>query len=168
MIKGRLVNDEVVVAQLDKLSIQLLVDLKRFVNVFTHKLARHVVENKLAGQVLKRRTGTLARSIRRGVAVVETPKGIVGVVGLGAADLKVAKYGAVHEYGAKMPARVVVPKNKMALRWMVGNKPVFAKRCNIPAYTMPERSFLRSSLKEMESDFIAGINKVIKDARAKK
>jgi hypothetical protein len=41
-----------------------------------------------------------------------------------------------------------VPNKAKALAFVLGRKQVFATRVNLPAVTMPERSYLRSSLAE--------------------
>jgi phage gpG-like protein len=160
IISGRIDNDNVVQARIAKVSVNVLVRVKGAVEEWTYKLMRKVMEEKLSGQVLNKRTGNLRRSIPRGTHVTETGSSVVGVVGLGD-DQKIAKYGAIHEYGGTIPAHTVEIKNKLALRWMNNGTPRFAKRVNIPAVTMPERSFLRSSLKESELDFKLAVEKAI-------
>jgi hypothetical protein len=42
-----------------------------------------------------------------------------------------------------------VPDKAKALAFVIGGKQVFAARVNLPAITMPERSFMRAALAEM-------------------
>jgi hypothetical protein len=163
MIKGELIGGDKVILSVDKLSVNTIAAVKLFISKFTYVLMRRVMQDKLSGQVLNVRTGNLRRSIPRGTKVVESGDNIVGVVGLGD-DKKVAKYGRLHEYGGTIPAHVVEVKNKKALMWMSNGSPRFAKRVNIPAVKMPERSFLRSTLKEAQGEFNAGINAAIQKA----
>jgi phage gpG-like protein len=62
------------------------------------------------------------------------------------------KYAAIHEFGAVIPPHEIVPDKAKALAFLVGGKQAFAARVNLPAVTMPERSYMRSSLAEMADD----------------
>jgi phage gpG-like protein len=110
----------------------------------TLSLKRKVKEDKLSGQVLKVRTGTLRRSI--GHDVFDDGAGIVGAVSTP------IKYAPPHEFGATIPARIVEAKRAGALRFQIGGKFVFAKRVNIPSFKLPERSFMRSALADMDAE----------------
>ena len=74
--------------------------------------------------------------MRRGISPVGVPSGDV-------------KYAAIHEFGGTIPPHQIVPDKAKALAFAIGGKQVFAARVNLPAVTMPERSYLRSSLAEM-------------------
>jgi hypothetical protein len=54
-----------------------------------------------------------------------------------------------------------VPIKAKALAFALGGKQVFAARVNLPAVTLPERSYLRSSLaetaEEIEEEFGAAV-----------
>lgn len=164
MIKGALIGDTTALTRIDKVSVNVIAKVKAAVLREVHGLARYIVEQKLSGQVLKVRTNNLRSSVRRGVGVVETANAVIGTVGLGAAGAKVAKYGAAHEYGAEIPARVVVPTKRSALKFTMGGKTVFAKRVNIPAFKLPMRSFMRSSLAERREAMMLNINTAAKNA----
>jgi phage gpG-like protein len=101
------------------------------------------VQQKLAGEVLQSRTGALAAAI---VATIDdSPQTIsvrLGVTG----DVK---YAAIHEFGGTIPPHQIVPDKAKALAFVIGGKQVFAARVQMPAVTMPERSYMRSSLAEM-------------------
>lgn len=101
-----------------------------------------LVKTKLSGQVLKVRTGTLRRSINYKISrpSSQSTEAIVGTN---------VKYAAIHEYGGTIPARIVYPRTKMALKFQMAGKTVFAKKAMIPSAKMPVRSFLRASLAEM-------------------
>ena len=103
-------------------------------------LQRHVKQDKLSGQVLKNRTGTLRRSITQ--KVVEAQDGVRGIVGTN------VSYGKVWEFGYQ---------GNVLIREAFGRQLKFPvwKRLN-----MPERSFLRSSL----NDLADKIRKDIKEA----
>jgi hypothetical protein len=52
----------------------------------------------------------------------------------------------------------------MALAFVVGGKKVFAARVNLPAVTIPERSYLRSSLAEMAGEITEGLSEAVVEA----
>ena len=63
------------------------------------------------------------------------------------------KYAAIHEFGGTIPPHQIVPDKAKALAFAVDGKQVFAARVvNLPAVTMPERSYMRSSLAEMADE----------------
>lgn len=106
------------------------------------KLQRHVMADKLSGQVLRTRTGTLRRSITYRVERVGD-SGAAGVVGTN------VRYARIHEYGGTIPAHDIVPRRGTVLAFDWKGKTVFARRVHIPDVKMPERSFLRSALRDM-------------------
>ena len=107
------------------------------------------IQQKLAGGVLHPRSGALAASI---IASIDKSAANVAVsIGAGSG----IKYAAIHEFGGVIPPHEIVPDKAKALAFVVGGKQVFAARVNLPAVTMPERSYMRSSLAEM-ADEIAG------------
>jgi phage gpG-like protein len=101
------------------------------------------VRQKLSGGVLHTRSGALARAIV--ATITDTPESITFSVAV-AGDIK---YAAIHEFGGIIPPHEIVPDKAKALAFLVGGKQAFAERVNLPAITMPERSYLRSSLDEM-------------------
>lgn len=104
------------------------------------------VQQKLAGEALNPRTGALARSI---VSTIEETATGVAVTIASNGDVK---YAAIHEFGGVIPPHQIVPDKARALAFAVDGKQVFARRVNLPAVTMPERSYLRSSLAEMAEE----------------
>jgi phage gpG-like protein len=104
------------------------------------------IQQKLAGGVLNLRTGALARSI---VTIIEDSAAGVCVTIATSGDVK---YAAIHEFGGTIPAHEIVPNKAKALAFAVEGKQEFAARVNLPAVTMPERSYMRSSLAEMADE----------------
>lgn len=111
------------------------------------RLQAYVVQNKLSGQVLKRRTGTLASSINVGGAqtateIEQTPKEIIAKVGT-----KV-KYGRIHEEGGAFK----VPAHERLITQAFGN-PITPTVVHVGAYVAhyPQRSFLRSSVRDLSA-----------------
>ena len=93
-----------------------------------------LVKRKLSGEVLKVRTGRLRRSIH---PEWEFRRGWSGAtVGTN------VEYAAIHEFGGD-----IVPKRAPALLFKVDGRWVRTQRVR-----MPERSFLRSALREMEPE----------------
>jgi len=102
------------------------------------------VQQKLAGDVLGARSGALARSIV--ATITDTPTAISVRIASASADVR---YAAIHEYGGTIPPHDIVPDKARALAFVLGGKQAFAERARLPAVTMPERSYMRSSLAEM-------------------
>ena len=130
--------------------------LIRNLNTVHTQLQRYIVSDKLSGQILKSHTGNLKRSILQIPAVAEGQSVTAGV-GLGSE----AKYGLAHEFGANIPERT--PKNAKALHWIgADGANVFAMRAR--AFTLPARSFLRTSFSEYQPRIIDAVQKAIKEA----
>jgi phage gpG-like protein len=119
-------------------------------------LTRYVKEEKLSGQVLKNRTGTLRRKINYKLS--ETPSTIEATVGV-----KLA-YAAAHEYGfdgmvhASVRAHVRNVNSRNVRSQVEGkNRKVVQGITYVREHErnthmhLPERSFLRSSLAENQT-----------------
>ena len=110
-----------------------------------------VKENRLLGQSLNRRTGTLSRSITR--QLENTPKSSTARVGTN------LEYAAIWELGGVIPQHTIYPLRGKALRWR-GTGPtlpgrgssrsggfyLFAKHVTIPSRTVAARPFLAPEL----------------------
>lgn len=118
------------------------------------------IKSKLSGQVLNVRTGALRASI-----FSETIDEKDAVYGRAASSGDV-KYAGIHEFGGKTPAHDIVPTKAQALAFVVGGKQVFAKAVHHPGSNMPERSFMRSSLKDMRGEIVSGLEQAVKKALA--
>ena len=106
-------------------------------------LSNKIKFEKLSGQVLKNRTGTLRRSI--------TPQPVQsnGAVLTGEVTTNL-EYAAIHEFGGKTKPHDIFPKKGRALAFMMGGKQIIVKSVKHPGSVIPERSFMRTALKEME------------------
>jgi hypothetical protein len=115
-------------------------------NALLFQLQSKIVLEKLSGNPLHRKTGTLAGSVRVVPALLQGTS-IVGSVtaGCGPAGL----YAGVHEYGGSRLYQVLAVKAR-ALAFVTNGKKVIAKSVIHPP--AKERSFLRSSLKESAAD----------------
>jgi phage gpG-like protein len=116
-------------------------------------LSSYIKEQKLSGQVLKNRTGTLRRSVNYEVHTETSPQYVeVGTRGL--------DYAAIHEFGGRIPDRR--PVNAKALHWIApGGGDVFAMFAR--GFTMPERSYMRSSLDEKRDLYVRRIEMAMRD-----
>lgn len=128
---------------------QLRPALKQTVERETIALQAHVVADKLSGQVLHVRTGTLGRSIT--AETIETADAIEGAVGTN------VRYARIHEYGGTVHLPMLVPRRARALRFEVGGQTVFARRTRAHDVRIPERSYLRSALEDRRPTILAAI-----------
>jgi len=111
-------------------------------------LLAYVKANKLSGQVLKVKTGTLRRKVN--YRVWETANAFVGQVGVTLA------YAAAHEYGFSGDENV--REHLRTIKQAFGRPiaPVtFPVRAHSRHVNLPERSFLRSSLRELTPEIQA-------------
>lgn len=122
------------------------------------KLQREVKQNRLSGQVLNVRTGNLRRSIHHQV----TSSGglVVGEVNTN------VRYGAAHEYG--FAGTVNVKASMRQIRQAFGRPLKSPRYVQIRAHSrnvkLPERSFLRSALRDMKPEIEADLQKSIERA----
>ena len=122
------------------------------------RLQSEVMDNRLSGQVLNIRTGNLHRSIHQQV----TSSGglVVGEVNTN------VRYGVAHEYG--FAGTVNVKASMRQIRQAFGRPLKSPRYVQIRAHTrnvkLPERSFLRSALRDMKPDIEANLQKSIERA----
>ncbi|MCI0557436.1 MAG: phage virion morphogenesis protein, partial [Nitrososphaera sp.] len=69
---------------------------------------------------------------------------IIGTVGTN------VKYAAIHEFGGLIHVPEIIPVRAKALHFFMHGREIFAKRVRAHTIRMPARSFLCSSLLEME------------------
>lgn len=125
----------------------------------TMKVLRRAKE-KTSGEVLKNRTGTLRRALNQRM---EQGSGVVvGIVGIK------LRYAAAHEFG--FHGTVTVKQHTRMMRMAWGRPVADPHPIVVGAHSMkmnlPERSYLRSSLKELKTEIIAdmqsSVAKVVK------
>ena len=125
MVSADITGDEQVAIRLQNLPNTVRSSLKKAMKDAMIDLRGYVAANKLSGQLLKVRTGTLHRSITQ--RIEDDATSVIGIVGTNVA------YAAIHEYGGKIKTRLGTGKGK--------------PKINGKAYiTMPEKRFLRGSL----------------------
>lgn len=110
-----------------------------------------LVKDKLSNRVLNVRSGALRRSIQHRVVVGS--KVVAGLV-FSSGDVK---YARIHEFGGQTRPHDIFPKNAQALAFTVGGKKVFARSVRHPGSKIPERSYMRSSLGEMQLEIVRDI-----------
>lgn len=143
MIKGYVTGDAEVVRHFDQGGPRLRDELKHGIGRLVLILQRKVKVEKLSGQVLNVRTGRLRRSIAQDVSAQGDK--VTGVVST-AVD-----YARPHEYSFKGP--VTIRAHMRTVKQAFG-KPISPRDVQVKAHTaninLPERSFLRSALRELE------------------
>lgn len=141
MIIGKVTGDEAVVLRLRVMGDRIRERLSKELTRSAIALTRYVKERKLSGQVLKNRTGTLRRKIN--YRTTETEKAMTASVGVK------LSYAAAHEYG--FDGIVTVREHLRQVKQAFG-RPIAPVTATVHAHQrhmhLPERSFLRSSLRE--------------------
>jgi phage gpG-like protein len=121
--------------------------VRKCIAKLTFKLLAKVKQDKLTGQVLNRRTGRLSRSVNADFK----DDGMTGVVGTN------VEYAAVHELGLE-----VVIKSHMRMMKQAFGRPVEERLVQVRQHTVnfPEKSFLRSALKDMGPEIRDALDQV--------
>ncbi len=112
-------------------------------------LADLVKSDKLSGAVLNARSGALSDSIA--ASVTADPDGFVASVG-SEGDVK---YAAIQEYGGKTSAHEILPAKADVLAFVTADGQHFARRVEHPGSLIPERSYLRSALADMNDEIVS-------------
>lgn len=145
MISAQILGYDKILAKLNALGPKLQDETRKSVLKLCLLLSAKVKRDKLSGQVLKVKTGTLRRSITH--RIIDTPQGVVGQVGTNLA------YARVHEFGFKGSVSVKAHMREIKQAW---GKPISPRSVSVKTFTrkvnIPERSFLRSALQEMQPD----------------
>ena len=133
-------------ARLDAYPAALAESLAEKARALADTLADKVKFEKLAGEVLNARSGALSASIAAEIASdgdeISATVGSFGDV----------KYAAIQEYGGRTGAHEILPNKAQVLAFFVDGAMHFARRVEHPGSVIPERSYLRSSLEEMQAD----------------
>lgn len=156
MITATLIGGEKLIARFQQMHPKILGAVRLSIEALAIELTAKVKADKLSGQVLRNRTGTLRRSIN--YRVNAAGNSVIGSVGTN------LEYAAIHEYGGQTKPHEILPKNAKALKFQLGGKTIFAKSVKHPGSKMPVRSFLRSALQDMEQKIRAKIEADVKAA----
>lgn len=156
MIRAELIGKEHLVPFIHSILPRVQKQLEESITRLCIQLSRSVKENKLSGAVLRNRTGRLRRSIN--YRLETTPTSVYGIVGTN------VEYARAHEYG--------VDKNVTVREHMRQIKKAWGKDLKAPKAVMvrshsrhmrlPERSFLRSALREMDAEIKTQIAAALK------
>jgi phage gpG-like protein len=125
---------------------RLRTDLRAVVSRLAIKAQGIVKQEKLTGQVLHVRTGTLRRSINQ--KIEETPTGVFAKVGTNVVYARPHEYGFTGVENVKAFSRVV--------RGVAQNVRAHARNVSIP-----EKSFLRSTLTDMQMEIQTSLRATI-------
>lgn len=126
-------------------------------------LQRYIVREHLSAAQgpsdtqLHRVSGRLARSIQQRTAFTATT--FEGRV-FSAGDVPYAK---IHEYGGVTGPHIIRAKNVDFLKFTVGGNEVFRKQVNHPGSKIPERSYMRASLRENKEKIVDDLTRAVKE-----
>lgn len=132
-------------------------------------LVGHIKINKLSGQVLKRRSGRLSRSIHANP--VEISAGAMSVqVGTN------VEYARIHELGGQTKPHLIKARGR-SLRWVdsggftfsaktgkVTDGFIYRKEVHHPGSKIPARPYLRPALEEKRQAIVERINQAVHQA----
>lgn len=172
MIRAWLIGTEDTIARIERIDGGVRKALRTRVEVLAIRL-QGLVKTKLSGQVLKVVTGLLRRSINKRVEEGETS--VIGQVGTP------VEYAPPHEYGADIVVnvrehlrrsrtqmqsarfRTNAQGIRVEIKSMRGNRPAGSAvvRAHQRHMVMPERSFLRSSLRDMTPEIRTGLEEAV-------
>ena len=142
MITAYLVGDVQLLERLRALPDAINSGLLREITQLGIELQRHVQQDKLSGQVLRSRTGSLRSSI--GLRVDQSGGAVTASV------FTDSRYAGAQEYG--FTGTISVRASLRRIRDAFG-RPIAEKTISVRAYDrridLPERSFLRSALADM-------------------
>jgi len=144
---------EALSAGLDRLPSQVSAALEAKVAAAAAELQRHVIDDKLHGQMLNARTGRLASAVERRIEVKDGT--IVGEIFVNDS----VPYATILEQGGSTAPHDIVPDKAKALAFAIGGKHVFARVVHHPGSRFPARPYLASALND-ETDEIAAALKL--------
>lgn len=122
-------------------------------------LASYIIGEKLSGQVLHRRSGRLSSSVH--------PFDDPGTLTAGAKAGADVPYARIHEEGGLIPAHLVIARKAKALKIpLAEGETIYRRSAMIPEVTMPQRSYMRTSLYERAPDAIAAVRQAVMEATA--
>lgn len=135
-ISAIVVGGDATVAKFDAFSAKLRAELRVGVGRAALLVQTQTKQNKLSGQVLNVVTGRLRRSIN--TRLTETDSGVQGTVGTN------VSYAHVHEFGFQgtVSVREHLRTSKLGKQFTV--------RAHSMKMNVPEKSFLRSALTDMQ------------------
>ena len=143
MINAYLIGDDAVLAWLRAAPDAIGSGIARAITQLGIDLRRKIQEDELSGQILAIRSGLLRSSID--LQIDEHSEGISATV------FTDSQYAHAHEYGFAGTVDVKASLRRMTKAF---GRPISEKEINVRGYhrrmELPERSFLRSALEEMD------------------
>jgi phage gpG-like protein len=143
MLAGRIIGAETVLSHLYDMPAKVRARVAITIQRLTMELLRKVHSEKLSGQVLMNRTGTLRHSVNP--KVEDRGTAIVGSVGTNLV------YAKAHEFGVDKQVTIREHLRTVTMAW--GRELASPVVCTVRSHSahmrLPQRSFLRSSLEEM-------------------
>lgn len=157
MITGKITGDAEIATTLKSLPESIRAGMRREVKSFSLDLRAYVVGSKLAGQSLRRVTGTLADSI--GTDFLDDGHSVFARVG----DLtKAVEYAAVHEYGLSGAISVKGHARNIKTAW---GRSITPKTITVSPFSklmnVSEKRYLRGSLEEKRAMFFDRMEKMV-------
>jgi phage gpG-like protein len=157
VISATLVGDGMVLDRLRQMPDLARAGVARAIAQLGLDLQNDVQQNKLSGEVLRLRSGSLRQSI-----TVQVDQNDTATTATVSSDLA---YAAVQEYG--FTGTVNVRAGLRQIKEAFG-RPIAAKTIGIRAYSrrmdLPARSFLGSALDDMTADISAGVEDALREA----
>lgn len=156
MIRAELIGKENLVPYIQTILPKVQVKLEQSITKLCIQLTRAVKEKKLSGTVLRNRTGRLRRSVN--YRLETNPTAVYGVVGTN------VQYARAHEYGVDKSVNVREHMRRIKQAW--GKPLANPKAVMVGPHSrhmrLPERSFLRSALREMDAEIKTQIAAALK------
>lgn len=146
-----------VIATLDRLVPKATQGIRVAVTANTVRMLGYV-QRRLSGEVLNVRTGRLRRAAFD--RIEDGGSAVSGVVAM-SSDVP---YARIHEFGGRIQIPEIVPVKANALRFEYGGRVIFAKRTKAHPVDIPERPYMRPSLKEVSGRFLADMQAVANQA----
>lgn len=158
MLKMEFIGGDVLAAVLRSYGDKVQTAIVQSVGRSALRLQREVMQNRLSGQVLNVRTGNLRRSIHQ--RVTNTGSAVIGEVNTN------VRYGKAHEYG--FAGTVNVKASLRQVRQAFGRPLKSPRYVQVRAHSrnvrLPERSFLRTALRDMKPEIEADLRNSVKGA----
>lgn len=158
MIKGEILGGDELKRRMEKAAPTFRVNLSNAIGRLVLQLQRNVKADKLSGQVLKVKTGRLRRSINSSLQGVNTER-VQGTVGTN------VSYARAHEYG--FTGAVSVKAHMRTIKQAFG-KSITPVSVQVGGHsrnvTLPERSFLRTALQDMEPRIQSELRNAVTEA----
>lgn len=156
-------GDQAVIAHFRAMPDRLRDALRRAIADDLIKLQRHIVTQKLSGQVLKRRTGTLAASVTPG-PIMEEANAIIGTIGPNTPYARLLEYGGT----VKHPGGTAYLVDKDGTHF-ISNDTASRLGVNLPrtrAHDIPvaAHSYMRSGLADMRQTILDDLQQAARRA----